>query len=172
MSLALTACAAQIPAPAATQARGAPTAAATAHDHVPLAVFYELLEEGPGAMVALARIESDWDDAYASMLLDLIYFSTSPKMDAACPLLGADGHCPGLFPSTAGLQGDGLAVCAAVQRPDTGDGADALRLARRAGREAAPPGGRGGRAGPWWRRCADPVADLSGPLAASPSSRT
>jgi hypothetical protein len=96
MSLALTACAGQTPVPTATQAGGVPTAAATAHDHLPLAVFYDLLQEDPGAMAALARIESAWDDAYASMLLDLIYFSTSPEMDAAMTALL--GKASGLDP--------------------------------------------------------------------------
>ena len=96
MSLALTACAGQTPAPVAMQASSSPTAAATAHDHLPLAVFYDLLEEGPQARAALARIESDWDDAYASMLLDLIYFSTSPAMDAAMTALL--GKASGLDP--------------------------------------------------------------------------
>ena len=50
-------------------------------DDVPLAVFYDLLEED-SAWSALQRIEADWSDAYASMLLDLIYFSTSPAIDA------------------------------------------------------------------------------------------
>lgn len=51
------------------------------HDDVPLAVFYDLLEDD-SAWAALQRIEADWSDAYAAMLLDLIYFSTSPDIDA------------------------------------------------------------------------------------------
>ena len=33
------------------------------------------------AAAALDRIDADWKDAYAAMLLDMIYFSTSPEID-------------------------------------------------------------------------------------------
>jgi hypothetical protein len=48
---------------------------------IPLAVFYSLLEDNRKANTALDRIESEWNDAYAAMLLDMIYFSTSPEID-------------------------------------------------------------------------------------------
>jgi len=96
LSLTLIACAGQLPTPIATDAPPAPSAAA-ADDRLPLTVFYDLLEEGPKARAALARIASDWDDAYASMLLDLIYFSTSPEIDAAMTELL--GKAAGLDPA-------------------------------------------------------------------------
>jgi hypothetical protein len=83
LSLALVACAGQMSEPVSTQAPPAPPAAPAADDRLPLTLFYDLLEPGPKARAALIRIESDWDDAYASMLLDLIYFSTAPEIDAA-----------------------------------------------------------------------------------------
>ena len=39
------------------------------------------MEENRKANTALDRIESEWNDAYAAMLLDMIYFSTSPEID-------------------------------------------------------------------------------------------
>jgi len=51
--------------------------------YLPLTRFYDLVADEPLARAALARIAADWDDAYATMLLDLIYFSTSPEIDAA-----------------------------------------------------------------------------------------
>lgn len=54
----------------------------TAHDDIPLAVFYDLLADDERAAAALDRIDADWKDAYAAMLLDMIYFSTSPAIDA------------------------------------------------------------------------------------------
>lgn len=50
---------------------------------LPLEVFYELLADDRKASRALGRIEAAWNDAYASMLLDMIYFSTSPVVDEA-----------------------------------------------------------------------------------------
>ena len=55
--------------------------AAAASGFLPLQVFYDLDGDLPTARAALARIGSDWDDAYAAMLLDMIYFSTSPEID-------------------------------------------------------------------------------------------
>jgi hypothetical protein len=51
--------------------------------YLPLTLFYDLVADEPVARAALDRISADWEDAYATMLLDLIYFSTSPAMDAA-----------------------------------------------------------------------------------------
>jgi hypothetical protein len=48
---------------------------------LPLGVFYSLLADNRIANAALDRIESEWNDAYAAMLLDMIYFSTSPEVD-------------------------------------------------------------------------------------------
>jgi hypothetical protein len=97
LSVALVACADKMPVPDPTQAPPVTSAAAPADDKLPLSLFYDLLEEGPKARAALARIESDWHDAYASMLLDLIYFSTSPEIDAAMTELL--GKAAGLDPA-------------------------------------------------------------------------
>jgi hypothetical protein len=51
--------------------------------YLPLTRFYDLVGDEPPARASLARIAADWEDAYATMLLDLIYFSTSPEIDAA-----------------------------------------------------------------------------------------
>jgi hypothetical protein len=51
--------------------------------YLPLTLFYDLAGDERSARAALGRIEQDWDDAYAAMLLDMIYFSTSPEIDAA-----------------------------------------------------------------------------------------
>ncbi len=51
------------------------------HNDIPLAVFYDLLADDERAAAALDRIDADWKDAYAAMLLDMIYFSTSPEID-------------------------------------------------------------------------------------------
>jgi hypothetical protein len=48
-----------------------------------LTLFYDLVAGEPLARASLERIAADWKDAYATMLLDLIYFSTSPEIDAA-----------------------------------------------------------------------------------------
>lgn len=97
LSLALSACTGQMPAPDQRQAPRVTAAAGPADDRLPLSVFYDLLEEGPQARAALARIASDWDDAYASTLLDLIYFSTTPEIDAAMTELL--GKAAGLNPA-------------------------------------------------------------------------
>ena len=53
-------------------------------DHLPLAVFYDLMADDEDvAAEALERIKENWKDAYAVMLLDMIYFSTSDRIDAA-----------------------------------------------------------------------------------------
>ncbi|MGB5830756.1 MAG: DUF3179 domain-containing (seleno)protein [Thiohalocapsa sp.] len=52
------------------------------HDYLPLEVFYDLMADDRRASAALERIDADWRDAYAAMLLDMIYFSTSPEIDA------------------------------------------------------------------------------------------
>ena len=53
-------------------------------DHLPLAVFYDLMADDENvAAAALERIEENWKDAYAVMLLDMIYFSTSDRIDAS-----------------------------------------------------------------------------------------
>jgi len=51
--------------------------------YLPLTRFYDLVADEPLARASLERIAADWEDAYAAMLLDLIYFSTSPEIDAA-----------------------------------------------------------------------------------------
>jgi hypothetical protein len=52
--------------------------AETADRYLPLSVFYDLIEEGGGKpQRALDRIRGDWDDAYAAMLLDAMYFIPS-----------------------------------------------------------------------------------------------
>jgi hypothetical protein len=55
-----------------------------------LSLFYDLAGEEPAARAALARIGEDWQDAYATMLLDMIYFSTSSEIDAAMTRLLAE----------------------------------------------------------------------------------
>jgi hypothetical protein len=62
-----------------------PAASPPASDqgYLPLTLFYDLVADEPVARAALDRIAADWEDAYATMLLDLIYFSTSPAIDAA-----------------------------------------------------------------------------------------
>lgn len=77
----LAACTASPPRPAPTAVLEPPA------DALPLQVFYDLDGPLPAARAALARIESEWDDAYASMLLDMVYFSTSPEIDAGMTAL-------------------------------------------------------------------------------------
>jgi hypothetical protein len=58
--------------------------------YLPLTRFYDIIADEPLARASLARIAADWEDAYATMLLDLIYFSTSPEIDAAMTRLLED----------------------------------------------------------------------------------
>jgi hypothetical protein len=91
LSLALVACAGQMSEPVPTRAPPAPSAASPPDDRLQLTLFYDLLAAGPKARSALGRIESDWDNAYASMLLDLIYFSAAPEIDGVRHGLGTSG---------------------------------------------------------------------------------
>ncbi len=67
-----------------------PTRAASYPGYLPLDLFYDLAGDELAARAALARITEEWDDAYATMLLDMIYFSTSPEIDAAMTRLLAE----------------------------------------------------------------------------------
>lgn len=52
-------------------------------DYLPLELFYALDDDEPSALLALKQIQARWKDAYAPMLLEMIYFSTSDLVDLA-----------------------------------------------------------------------------------------
>ncbi len=51
-----------------------PASGAEEKDYLPLKVFYDLFADEGTAAAALKRIDTDWKDAYAAMLLDVIQF--------------------------------------------------------------------------------------------------
>ena len=79
--------------PTFAQQTPAKPATAAQPDYLPLTVFYELFADEGAAIAALKKIDAGWNNAYAAMLLDVIFFipSSSTQEKTAALLEKASG---------------------------------------------------------------------------------